>query len=91
MAGKTSGRFSRYPAVNRDGGAAPVAKQVAKPAAKPVAAPVDNPVDNSVALSDMTVAEVLAWVGDDDARRADALAAEQSGKQRKSLLDALSD
>lgn len=94
MAGKTSGRFSRYPAVNRDvpgGTATPVAKVAAKPIAAPVEKVVDNPVDNSVDLSNMTVAEVLAWVGDDDTRRAEALAAEQSGKQRKSLLDALSD
>jgi hypothetical protein len=41
MAGNTSGRFSRYPAVNRDG------DKKAAPAA-PVAKPVDNPVDEPV-------------------------------------------
>jgi hypothetical protein len=68
---KTSGRFSRYPAVNRDG------KQQPKPAAGPD-------------FAAMTIADVLEWVGDDEARRAEALAAEQAGKARSTLIDALS-
>lgn len=39
---------------------------------------------------DGTVAEVLAWAGDDPNRRAAALKAEQDGKQRKGVLEALS-
>lgn len=37
-----------------------------------------------------TVAEILAWVGDDLDRRTAALRAERAGKQRKGILDALS-
>lgn len=36
-----------------------------------------------------TVAEVLAWVGDDDLRRQSALTVERAGKNRKSLIEAL--
>lgn len=36
------------------------------------------------------IAEVLEWVGDDPKRRRLALEAEQAGKQRTTLLDALS-
>jgi hypothetical protein len=70
---KPSGRFSRYPAVNRDNTTKPVAK----------------PTSSSPDLADMTVAEVVEWVGDDPDRRATALAAEASGKQRKGVTDAL--
>lgn len=37
-----------------------------------------------------TVAELLAWAGDDGARRDALLAAERAGKNRKSLIEALS-
>jgi hypothetical protein len=36
-----------------------------------------------------TVAEVLAWVGDDDLRRQSALTVERDGKRRATLLKAL--
>ena len=36
-----------------------------------------------------SVAEVLAWAGDDLARRGAALAAERAGKNRKGIIDAL--
>lgn len=36
-----------------------------------------------------TAAEVLAWVGNDEDRRAAALAAEHAGKQRKTLISSL--
>lgn len=38
-----------------------------------------------------SVQEVLAWAGDDPARRAAALYAEQQGKGRKGVISALSD
>jgi hypothetical protein len=94
----SSGRFSKYPKVNRSIPAAPasaadrLALASAPPAAavaapKPVvAAPVVVP-----ALEDMTVAEVLEWVGDDDKRREAALAAEQDGRARKGLIKTLSE
>jgi hypothetical protein len=72
MGNVTSGRFSRYPAVNRS---------VSKPTSKNTTATTDT--------SSMTVDEVIAWVGDDASRRAEALATEQAGKNRKSLLGAL--
>jgi hypothetical protein len=41
-------------------------------------------------VPDGTVAEVLDWAGDDPDRRAAALDAERNGKQRKTVLEALS-
>jgi hypothetical protein len=38
-----------------------------------------------------SVQDVLAWVGDDDDRRTAALVAERDGKQRTTLISALSD
>ena len=88
---KTSGRFSRFPAVNRNvpaGSAAP-APQVAAGAPQP--APTGSGDGDSVpVVSDLTTAEVLAWVDGDVERAAKAYAAESDGKARKSLLDALS-
>lgn len=40
-------------------------------------------------VPDGTVAEVLAWVGDDDLKRQSALTVEREGKQRATLLRAL--
>lgn len=90
----SSGRFSKYPKVNRSIPAAPASAadrlalaSTPAPAPKPVvAAPVAVP-----ALEDMTVAEVLEWVGDDDKRRQAALAAEQDGRARKGLIKTLSE
>lgn len=36
-----------------------------------------------------TIAEVLAWVGDNDLRRQSALTVERAGKNRKTLIDKL--
>lgn len=36
-----------------------------------------------------TIAEVLAWVGDDDLRRQSALTVERAGKNRKGIIEAL--
>jgi hypothetical protein len=36
-----------------------------------------------------TVAEVLAWVGDDDLRRQSALTVERAGKKRLGIIEAL--
>ena len=69
-----SGRFSRYPAVNRDAASAPAP------------APAANQVPD---LTDLTIDEVLAWVGNDPARAAEAKTQETAGKQRKRLLEAL--
>jgi len=41
-------------------------------------------------VPDGTVAEVLAWAGDDELRRFAALVAEKAGKKRKGIIDALS-
>jgi hypothetical protein len=43
----------------------------------------------SVRVPDGTVAEVLDWAGDDESRRAAALAVEKTGKNRKGIIDAL--
>jgi hypothetical protein len=40
-------------------------------------------------LGDMTVIEVLEWVGDDDDRRDAVLSAEQAGRRRKGVLNGL--
>lgn len=72
-----SGRFSRYPAVSRG------------TTTKAVAPTPSTTTSSTPDLGDMTVSEVLEWVGDDETRRAEALASEQSGKQRKGVLDAL--
>lgn len=88
---KTSGRFSRFPAVNRDvpsGSAAP-APQIAAGAPQP--APTGSGDGSSVpVVENLTAAEVLAWVDGDVERAAKAYAAESDGKARKSLLEALS-
>lgn len=49
---------------------------------------LDSP---TVSVPDGSVAEVIAWVGDDDRRRQAALNAERAGKNRTTLLRALSD
>lgn len=37
-------------------------------------------------FSEMTTKEVIEWVGDDEARRSYAISAEESGRERKTLL-----
>ena len=82
----TSGRHSRYPAVDRSG-------RSADPKPEPVveveapAAPVEAPAEESVDLSSMSADDVLTWAGDDEERRSVALSAEQSrDKPRKTVL-----
>jgi hypothetical protein len=75
-----SGRHSRFPAVNREGASRPA------PQPQQTAAPAESQTPN---FNDLTVREVLEWVGDDAARAATALAAERAGKNRKSLIDQL--
>lgn len=41
---------------------------------------------DSLEVPDGTVQEVLAWAGDDPARRRAAVVAEKAGKQRKTIL-----
>lgn len=95
MASKPSGRYSRFPAVNR--GVAPEAP-VAEPevfateeffvAPEPeVAAP--DPVDISE-VEGLNVADAIAWAADDPARREALLAWEHAQeKPRKTVLSAL--
>ena len=90
---KPSGRFSRYPAVNRDvaphgatyaermAGATP-ADATSKPAHKVQAVALPE-------VDAMTVREVLDWVGSDAARREAVVQAESAGRGRKGILDAL--
>jgi hypothetical protein len=98
------GRFSRYPAINRD----PVEEEPVAAPAPPVTEPEvevpeapeveevvvdDTPAEEEVVapefsedIDGQTTKEVLRWVGDDSERRAYALAREESGKARKTLL-----
>jgi hypothetical protein len=41
-------------------------------------------------VPDGTIAEILAWAGNDEARKEAALYAERQGKGRKTLIDQLS-
>lgn len=51
---------------------------------------VTNYVREVPEVPDGTVADVLEWAGDDADRRNAALEAEEAGKRRKGILDALS-
>jgi len=90
----TSGRHSRYPAVDRSGRSAdpkpePVVEveAPAAPVEAEVPAPVEAPAEESVDLSSMSADDVLTWAGDDEERRSVALSAEQSrDKPRKTVL-----
>lgn len=53
-------------------------------------APAQTASDTEVEVPDGTVADVLEWAGDDPDRRNAALEAEEAGKRRKGVLDALS-
>lgn len=57
------------------------------------AEPEDQGEGDPDALPDGTVADVLAWVGDDKARAEQALEAEQAegGKNRRGVVDPLTD
>lgn len=67
-------------------------EEIDQPAAEPVAesAPApEGPEPNPDAVPDGTADEVRTWVGDDPGRAALALAAEQAGKKRSTLIDQL--
>lgn len=99
-----SGRFSRYPAVDRGKPANP-STAAERLGLAPSAVVNPEPVvevevkESPIAvlaerltvpdLSEMTVPEVLAWVGDDEERQAIALGIERDGRRRKGLLKAL--
>ena len=93
----SSGRFSKYPKVNRSvpGLPATAAERFAL-AGAPVSASPEPSVSSKAEvvvpdLAEMTVAEVLGWVGDDDERRSAALAVELDGRARKGLIKTLSE
>lgn len=48
-------------------------------------------IEAPITVPDGTISEILEWVGDDENRRRVALQAEQIGKQRTTLLDALAE
>lgn len=52
--------------------------------------PPEVEVTREFTVPDGSVAVVLEWVGDDEARKAAALEAERNGKNRTTLIDALS-
>ena len=56
--------------------------------------PLDRPSTSaryvSTDVPDGTVTEIIEWVGEDPARRRAAITAERAGKQRKTLIAALS-
>lgn len=45
--------------------------------------------DPNLIVPEGTIGDILAWVGDDEARAEAALTAELAGKRRKTLVDAL--
>jgi len=99
-----SGRYSRFPAVNRGGAPVPAAAPAPAPVAPPVEAVEPEPVveenpqpeveveavapeEEAVEVPDTNVDDLLAWAGDDEDRRAAALAAENSRTDpRKTVL-----
>lgn len=71
----------------------PPAERLKAVAAEPVTEPeVENPAEPNTdeAVPSGTVAEVLSWVGEDHDRAVRALAAEEAGHNRKSLVKSLS-
>lgn len=108
---KPSGRFSRYPAVNRDvpGHGATYPEREAAALGANVASggevhalsaqanpepevEVERPGPRfTVRLADMTVTEVLVWVGNDPDRARWAHAEEAVGRNRKGVLSALAE
>lgn len=72
-----------YPPVEKL--AAVAAEAVAEPVTEDAAAP-----ETEEAVPAGTIAEVLAWVGEDHDRAVRALAAEEAGHNRKSLVKSLS-
>jgi hypothetical protein len=50
----------------------------------------DDPGEPIGEVPDGTIAEILAWAGNDEARKEAALYAERQGKGRKTLIDQLS-
>ena len=94
---KASGRFSRFPAVNRGvpGHGSTYPERVAGTPLVEAPVPASDPEPQveveTVDLEAMTVNEVLHWAGDDAERRAFALDAELTGRNRKGVLNALSE
>lgn len=78
---RTSGRFSRFPAVNRTGSDD---RSQDEGDSWPSASDL-------IEVPNLSVAKLLEWVGDDPDRRAAALEAERSGQQRKTAISALSE
>lgn len=95
---KTSGRHSRFPAVNRGAGEGrPASRPTPAPEPTPVPTPDPDPVVEETPeatlpdFADMTIDEIVEWVGDDPERKEAALAGEAAGKGRKSLATRLGD
>jgi len=83
----TSGRHSRFPAVDRSG-----RTSTSKPASTPEVEPEAEAVaDATPDFTAMTVDEIVAWVGDDAARKEAALEGEAAGRGRTSLASRLGD
>jgi len=87
----TSGRHSRYPAVNRGPieaptpvAAVPEPEVVSEPAIEVTPEPESS--EEILDVSTMTIDEIVAWVGDDSDRREEAIWKEKKGKERKTLL-----
>ena len=76
MARTTSGRFSRFPAVNRDKSPAPREA-------------ISRPVFRGIDIDSMSVKEVLAWAGEDEDRRWWAYDQEAVSRRRKGILSEL--
>lgn len=90
---RSSGRFSRYPAVNRDvpghGATYPErSREAGRTAQEPTGAKVEPVVEEAPDVDAMTVAEVLAWAGDDVDRQRVALEAELAGRGRRGIVEA---
>ena len=97
------GRYSKFPKVDRSvpahgataaerlgltGRVQPV--EVAPVVADPEPSTLNSQPEVEVPdLSEMTVPEVLEWVGDDEERRVAALSAEENGRDRKGVVNAL--
>ena len=66
-------------------------EDAAEAAAEAAETPAENPAEPEVedAVPEGTAAEVTTWVGDDAERAARALAAEEAGQKRKTLIKTL--
>jgi len=94
------GRFSRYPAVNRD---VPSRDTPTSPVSPPLTfledvqrVPLASLVDSATTptapespLGDMTADEIIKWVGYNKSRARQALDEERNGRNRKGLISRL--